>query len=166
MGMTETLDLPTVEWMTRLADVMSSDLAVFRKLGEIDCRLAVSILDGQEDGTRLSVQITFEEFAVTEIKEISEDQLTEMDFIIDTDQETWQDMVDNIRAGDGRPDLEHSLNALSITGIPIRVWSSDLLGKDMFFRFNQSLQQFFNNCAKALIAVSRKDMSDGRDPTR
>lgn len=148
MGVTAVADLPTVDWLTRLADELMSDPEPFHKLGEIDCRFAVSMLDGAADGGRLSVQVTFEEFAVTEIKEISETDLDDMDFVMETDQESWQEMVDNIRAGGGRPDLEHSLNALSITGIPIRVWSSDMIGKDMFFRYNQSLQQFVNNCAK------------------
>jgi hypothetical protein len=147
-GLTQGVDLPTVKWMQRLADAMTADADTFRKLGEIDCRMAVSILDGAPDGSRLSVQVTFEELSVVEIKEIEESELDSMDFVIETDQEVWQEMVDNISAGDGRPDLEHTLNALSITGIPVRVWSSDTLGKDMFFRYNQSLQQFFNNCAR------------------
>ncbi|MBZ4510952.1 hypothetical protein GBO22_12025 [Mycobacterium avium subsp. hominissuis] len=147
-GVSTSADLPTVEWFTRLAEVSKADLAEFRKLGEVDCRFAVNIFDGGPDGSALIVQLTFDGFDVSEIKEISDTGLESMDFVIETDRDSWLDMVDNIRAGDGRPDLDHTLNALSMASTPIRVWSSDPLGKDMFFRYNQSLQHFINKCAR------------------
>ncbi|MDO2361025.1 hypothetical protein, partial [Mycobacterium avium] len=104
--------------------------------------------DGGPDGSALIVQLTFDGFEVSEIKEISDTGLESMDFVIETDRDSWLDMVDNIRAGDGRPDLDHTLNALSMASTPIRVWSSDPLGKDMFFRYNQSLQHFINKSAR------------------
>ncbi|WP_075630295.1 hypothetical protein [Mycobacterium intracellulare] len=67
------------------------------------------------------VQLTFDGFEVSEIKEISDTGLESMDFVIETDRDSWLDMVDNIRAGDGRPDLDHTLNALSMASTPIRV---------------------------------------------
>ncbi|MGK2879343.1 MAG: hypothetical protein ACSLE6_00630 [Mycobacterium sp.] len=146
--MSTTTDLPTVEWVTRLAEINKADLAEFRKLGEVDCRFAVNIFDGDPDGSALIVQLCFDGFDVGEIKQISDTDLESMDFVIETDQDSWLEMVDNIRAGDGRPDLDHTLNALSMAATPIRVWSSDPLGRDMFFRYNQSFQQFFNNCAR------------------
>lgn len=147
-GVSTTTDLPTVDWLTRLAEASQEDLAEFRKLGEVDCRFAVNIYDGGPEGSALIVQLRFDGFDVDEIKQITEADLESMDFVIETDRDSWLEMVDNIRAGDGRPDLGHTLNALSMAATPIRVWSSDPLGRDMFFRYNQSLQQFFNNCAR------------------
>jgi hypothetical protein len=147
-GVSTSTDLPTVEWLTRLAETNMADLAEFRKLGEVDCRFAVNIFDGGPDGSALIVQLLFDGFDVSEIKEISDTELDSMDFVIETDRDSWQEMVDSIRAGHGRPDLDHTLNALSMAATPIRVWSSDPLGRDLFFRNNQSLQQFFNNCAR------------------
>ncbi|MBS4729315.1 hypothetical protein MSM1_13540 [Mycobacterium sp. SM1] len=146
--MSTSTGLPTVEWLTRLAEINKADLAEFRKLGEVDCRFAVDIVDGGPGGSALIVQVTFDGFDVSEIKEIGATELESMDFVIETDRDSWQEMVDNIRAGNGRPDLDHTLNALSIASTPIRVWSSDPLGRDMFFRYNQSLQHFINNCAR------------------
>ena len=51
------------------------------------------------------------------------------------------------RAGAPLADLEHTLNYLSLPGTPIRVWSDDPIGRDAFFRFNQTLQEFIENCA-------------------
>jgi len=147
-GVSTSTDLPTVEWLTRLAEINKADLAEFRKLGEMDCRFAVNIFDGGPDGSALTIHLLFDGFDVSEIKQISDTELVSMDFVIETDRDSWQEMVDNIRAGNGRPDLDHTLNALSMASTPIRVWSSDPLGRDMFFRYNQSLQHFINNCAR------------------
>ena len=147
-GVSTSTDLPTVEWLLRLAEINMADLAEFRKLGEMDCRFAVDIFDGGPDGSALIVQLFFDGFDVREIKQIGETELESMDFVIETDRDSWQEMVDNIRAGDGQPDLDHTLNALSMAATPIRVWSSDPLGRDMFVRYNQSLQHFINNCAR------------------
>jgi hypothetical protein len=57
-------------------------------------------------------------------------------------------MIESIAAGGGRPDLEHTLNRLSHTGTPIFVRSDDVLRRDLYFRFNQSLQEFVNASAQ------------------
>lgn len=147
-GVTATVVFPSVEWFQRLADLLAEDIERFRKLGEVDTKFAINITDGKADGTAWLVQIDFEEFSVTGIKEIEESALAGLDFIIETDRESWEEMVESIKAGDGRPDLDHTLNALSMAGTPIRVWSTDPLGRDAFFRYNQSMQQFVNHSAR------------------
>ena len=52
------------------------------------------------------------------------------------------------RENGGKPDLEHSLNRLSLPGVPIRLWAEDPLDRDMFFRFNGSLQEYVNESYK------------------
>lgn len=138
---------PSTAWFECLAEHMAEQHEQFRKLGTIDCTMAVSIVDGGADGEAWNVQVTFDEFTVSAVHEIEPDALEEVDFVLETDLETWQEMVESIEAGDGRPDLDHTLNRLSLPGTPIRVWSSDPLGRDMFFRFNQTLQRYINNCA-------------------
>lgn len=60
---------------------------------------------------------------------------------------TWRAMIESIAAGNGRPALDQTLNRLSHMGTPIRLRSDDQLRKDMYFRFNQSLQEFVNASA-------------------
>ena len=60
-------------------------------------------------------------------------------------------MIENIARGGGRPDLTHTLNYLSHMGEPIAVRSDDTMRRDMYFRYNQSLQEFVN--ASAQIAT-------------
>jgi len=94
------------------------------------------------------VQVRFEEYSVIEVKEVGEEESANADFILETDIDVWQEMVENIAAGQGRPDLDHSLNKLSLPGTPIRLWSLDPLARDLFFRYNQSLQEFWNASAE------------------
>jgi hypothetical protein len=41
----------------------------------------------------------------------------------------------------------HTLNYLTPPNTPMRAWSEDPVRRDLFFRFNQSLQEFFNASA-------------------
>lgn len=140
-----TCAFPSPAWFTELGRLMERDHDGFARLGTIDCSMAVSIRDGAPDHTPWHVRIDFEELSVREVRLIDEAGLREVDFVIETDVATWLEMVANIAANDGRPDLAHTLNGLSLPGTPIRVWATDPLGKDMFFRYNQTLQRFVNN---------------------
>lgn len=137
---------PSTAWFERLGELMDEQREEFRKLGTIDCTMGVSIIDGAPGGGSWNVQVSFDEFWVSSVREVDDAALADLDFVIEADLDTWQEMVESIEAGGGRPDLDHTLNRLSMPGIPIRVWSSDPLGRDMFFRFNQTLQSFVNNC--------------------
>ena len=53
-------------------------------------------------------------------------------------------MIESIAAGGGRPALDQTLNRLSHMGTPVRVHSDDPLRRDLYFRYNQSLQEFVN----------------------
>ncbi len=56
---------------------------------------------------------------------------------------------------DGRPALDQTLNRLSHLGTPMRVVSDDPLKRDLFFRYNQSLQEFVNASAAFPTAFAR-----------
>ena len=75
------------------------------------------------------------------------DDVARADFTLEASLATWREMIEVIARGHGRPDLTHTLNYLSHPGTPIRVWSEDPLRKDLFFRYNQSLQEFINASA-------------------
>ncbi len=56
-------------------------------------------------------------------------------------------MVDEIRRG-GRPEPRHTLSSLTLLGEELWLESSDQLREDKFYRFNQTLQEFFNLASK------------------
>ena len=141
------IPFPSCEWFERLASLMREQRERFRKIGFIDCSMHVTIIDGGPGGEPWHCQLTFEELDVTAVRAAAEPDARTADFVVETDVATWREMVESIADGGGRPDLDHTLNRLSLAGTPIRIWGEDPLGRDMFFRFNQTLQQFVNNCA-------------------
>ncbi len=55
-------------------------------------------------------------------------------------------MLDEIERN-GRPVLRHTLNSLVLIGDELWLESKDQLREDKFYRYNQSLQEFFNLAA-------------------
>lgn len=143
----DAIPFPSVAWFERLGALMAEQRDRFRHLGTVDCVMGVSILGGGPGGGDWHGQVTFEEFNVGVVREVDEEEITGADFIVETDLDTWREMIENIAAHGGHADLEHTLNYLSLPGTPIRVWSDDPIRRDAFFRFNQTLQEFIENCA-------------------
>lgn len=142
-----TVDFPSPDWFWRLGEIMTYQRAKFEQLGYVDCVMGVTIIDGAVGDQPWHVLVRFEEYDLAEVREVGDDEITAADFILETDLGTWQEMVDSICAGAGEPDLEHTLNYLCLPGTPIRLWSEDSLQRDAFYRFNQSLQRFVDNCS-------------------
>ena len=137
---------PSVEWFGALGAEMEADGARHRHIGEIDTSCVFSILDTPDEGD-VHILCTFEEYTLVEVTQLDDDfdpTTGEIDFILEGDFVDWQDMVDHLKTHEGRPGREFTLNFLSLPGTPLRCWSPDPLGRDMFFRFNQSLQAFVN----------------------
>lgn len=146
---------PSVAWFQRLADLMNADRARQEQLGYVDCVAEFTILNGGDDGQPLSIQVTFEEFEAIDVRQAKPDDAPRADFSLDAKLATWQEMIESIAAGNGRPDLEHTLNRLSHAGTPISLRSDDALRRDMYFRYNQSFQEFFNASARFRTVFAR-----------
>jgi hypothetical protein len=141
----ESLPFPSVAWFRRLAELMNADRVRHEHLGYIDCVARFTVVGG--DGRARSVQVTFEEFAAVDVREVSPGGTEGADFELEATLETWRAMIESITAGGGRPALVQTLNHLSHMGAPLAVRSSDPLRRDLYFRYNQSLQEFFNASA-------------------
>ena len=138
------LTFPSVEWFARLGELMEENRAVHQHVGEIDCSCVWTVFDADGQGTDRHFLTTFELYSMVDVREVTEEERVKANFILETDVWVWKEMLDSIAGGGGRPDLEHSLNRLSLPGVPIRLWAEDPLDRDMFFRFNGSLQEFVN----------------------
>ncbi len=145
------IPFPSLEWFRRLADLMNQNRALHEHLGYIDCVAAFTISDGGAGGRPFTVQVTFEEFEAVDVREAGTEDAPRADFVLEASMGTWREMIENIARGGGRPDLTHTLNYLSHMGEPIAVRSDDTMRRDMYFRYNQSLQEFVN--ASAQIAT-------------
>jgi len=148
---------PSVAWFQRLADAMNATRARQEQLGYVDCVAEFAVVDPDDPDAAVRIQVTFEEFAAIDVRATDPKDpaaRTRADFAIEAPAAVWRAMIESIAAGGGRPDLDQTLNRLSHLGTPMRVVSDDPLRRDLFFRYNQSLQEFVNASAAFPTAFS------------
>lgn len=137
---------PSLAWFEHLTELMNADRARQEQLGYVDCVAGFRVTDAA--GAQLfEVEVTFEEFSATGLADVTGDVST-ADFVLVATLDTWCGMIESIASGNGRPDLEHTLNRLSHMGTPMQLTGDDVLKTDLYFRYAQSLQEFFNASAR------------------
>lgn len=141
------IPFPSVEWFKQLAKLMNTNRARQEQLGYVDCVATFSVGDDSNGATPRHFQVTFEEFEAIGVKEVSSEEVVSADFALVASTETWSEMIRSIAEGGGQPDLDHSLNRLSHMGTPMKLNAPDPLKADLYFRYNQSLQEFFDASA-------------------
>jgi hypothetical protein len=110
----------------------------------IDCTMVVKV-DGPERAELY--EIAFESFAVKSIRRL--ERLADArprHFVLEAPAAVWREMIESIRANGGA-DLQHTLNYLTFPDDPMRVSGPDQLETDAFYRYNESLQRFFDGAA-------------------
>ncbi|HXK33513.1 MAG TPA: hypothetical protein VNM91_05815 [Dehalococcoidia bacterium] len=130
---------PSVEWFNAIKDLVNNS-PEFRQLGTIDAVVGVKV------GNKI-YELTFEAFELTNVREAAESDLRDMDFWLEQPYEKWQEMLENIKKN-GAADLSHTLNTIDLSMPEGFARSYDGYRRDAFYRFNQSLQDFFNASAK------------------
>lgn len=139
---------PDVAFFEQLAAFMREDRARQEQLGYIDCAACFVVEDGTADGFARHFLVTFEEFEATDVREVDAAGAAGADFALVATLATWRAMIESIAAGGGRPALEQTLNRLSHMGTPMKLEAPDAVKADLYFRYNQSLQEFFNASAR------------------
>jgi hypothetical protein len=130
---------PSVEWFNAVKDLVNAD-PNFRQLGTVDT------VTGAKVGNKI-YEITFEAFECTGVREVNENALRDMDFWMEQSYDAWKDMLENIKKN-GAADLTHTLNTIDLSAPEGFARSHDGYRRDAFYRFNQSIQDFFNAAAK------------------
>ena len=139
---------PSVAWFQRLVDAMNATRARQEQLGYVDCVAEFAVADPDRPRpTDVRIQVTFEEFSAIDVRSADPAEPARADFTIAASRPVWRAMIESIAAGGGRPALDQTLNRLSHLGTPMSVVSDDPLRRDLFFRYNQSLQEFVNASA-------------------
>ncbi len=136
------MKFPTVEWFQALADLAEVNAEEFRRLGFCDADMGIKILSENGRGEDRGFVLSFDGYRCKSIREVP-DPAKVADFVLEARYGTWKEMIENIRANGG-PDLKHTLNYLTLPGDPIKVSAADQLKRDLFFRYNGTLQEFFN----------------------
>ena len=136
------------DWFEALGQRMGAEAESFRRLGYVETRFVVRVLPeaGAEDDTGTCTGLAFDGYTLTEAKPLPEPWSFDPDFVICGRESAWSRMLDEIERN-GRPELRHTLNSLVLLGDELWLESRDQLREDKFYRYNQSLQEFFNLAA-------------------
>lgn len=132
-------EFPSVEWFRALADELNRSDS-FKRLGTCDAQMGVQV------GDRF-FEIDFEGFEVKDVREIDAARAEELDFVLVQPYERWKAMIENIQQH-GRAQAEWTLNSLDLAGEEEFARSKDYHRRDLFYRFNQTFQEFFDMAAR------------------
>jgi hypothetical protein len=130
-------EFPSTEWLQAVADLAMAD-ETYRRYGRVDTLAGIKV------GDRM-FRMTFDVFEIRDIREITFDDLRDLDFYMEMEPERWRAMLESIKEN-GHAGLEHTLNTLDLKlpdGLAINAMG-DGYRHDKFFRFNESLQRFFD----------------------
>lgn len=130
---------PSVEWFQAVADLVNNDEA-YRHLGTCDAEVGIEVGDR-------TFALTFEAFQVVNPREIRDRSAEDLDFTLVMPPEQWQAMLENIKEN-GRADHLYTLNSIDLNTPQEFAVADDYYRRDLFYRFNQSFQHFFDASAK------------------
>jgi len=142
---------PSGPWFDELVARATADTAALERLGIAEFRFGMEVL--LPDGTSQLFGLVLDGYDIS-----AEGPVTEAafgpDVVFSGPLDAWTEMVGWIEAN-GPADSAHSLNGLSIAGIPFEVRSSDAMGSDKFYRFMGTLQAVFDAAAAAVPVPAR-----------
>lgn len=136
-------EFPSEKWFNAVRAVYNAD-ETYRGAGggQCNCRSAMKV------GKRVFL-LVFEGFEVTEAREVEAAELDSVDFYLEMPPGDWQQMVQDI-ADHGAASLHYTLNTLDLNrpdGLAHSV-HGDQYREDLFFRYNQTFQFFFDASAR------------------
>ncbi len=132
-------EFPSVDWFEELKGRVNGTER-FKHFGTIDCVMGVQV------DARV-FKIVFEAFEVVDVSEIGSTDSDELDFTLAMSGPEWRGMLENIRTN-GQADLDHTLNSIDLEKPEAFAIGEDYTRRDLFYRFNQTLQDFFDASAE------------------
>jgi hypothetical protein len=132
---------PSLEWFQKIQKLVNDD-PNFKKLGTADASVGIKFSDRDE-----KYLLTFEAFEVVNVQEAKQPDLEAADFYLELPYESWKEMIQNIKMN-GHADLHHTLNTIDLELPEGFAQSKDEYRRDLFYRFNQTFQDFFNKSAE------------------
>ena len=139
---------PSVDWFDAIKDIVNKD-PDDRALGTVDCIVGVKV------GAKI-FELTFDAFECTTVREAAETDLRDMDFWLEQPYDKWVEMIENIKTH-GKADLSHTLNTIDLSMPEGLARAHDGYRRDAFYRFNQSIQDFFNASSKIDTQFAAKE---------
>ncbi|HMO53420.1 MAG TPA: hypothetical protein PJ994_02860 [Tepidiformaceae bacterium] len=132
-------DFPSIEWFRQAADLLEKSDS-YKRLGTCDTEMGIKVGDEY-------FEIDFEAFGVADIKKIDAPRADELDFTLVQSPEAWKAMLDDIKEN-GHATHEFTLNSLDLRSNEELAIGKDYVRRDAFYRFNQTLQEYFDMSAQ------------------
>ncbi|HYB89716.1 MAG TPA: hypothetical protein VEC38_01595 [Candidatus Binataceae bacterium] len=132
---------PSVEFFNALKDRINADPERLRRLGTTDVVLVVKI---DHPDRSECFEVTFAAYRCAEVRAVPNARATRARaVIVEGPDAAWREMIENIQLN-GQADLNHSLNSLTLLDTPMRVRAANQLDTDLFYRYQQTLQEYFD----------------------
>jgi hypothetical protein len=144
-------EFPSASWFEKMVSHATEAPEVYQALGFASFRLVIEVMD--ESGHARRFGIVLDGYDVLSEGEIDDLEDFRPDAILSGPIAAWREMVANI-AENGGADRGHTLNALSLAEVPLRVTSDDPMGRDKFFRYAETLQTLFDATGRREVAVA------------
>lgn len=138
---------PEPGWFLALGRLMEAEGEAFRRLGFAEVRFAIRVIANDGDRVEQTTALEFGGYTLSSAVALDDGAPFDADFIVCGRRAIWERMLDEI-ARNGRPEMRHTLSSLALIGEELWLESSDQLREDRFYRYNQTLQEFFNLAAK------------------
>ncbi|MGO8870214.1 MAG: hypothetical protein ACLQPH_02230 [Acidimicrobiales bacterium] len=139
---------PSDEWFADLVRRATADPEALQRLGTAEFCLGIEVLD--EDGGGLFGMV-LDGYDVFSAGRVDEEEFRP-DVVISGPLAVWREMVDAIEVHGGA-DTAHTLNTLTLAGVPLAVRAADPMGHDKFFRYMGTLQAIFDAAGSPATAV-------------
>ncbi|MDA8183303.1 MAG: hypothetical protein ACYCUF_03210 [Acidimicrobiales bacterium] len=134
-------EFPSAGWLEGLASHAAEAPEVYQALGFANFRLAIEVVD--PSGMPRRFGLVLDGYDVVSAGEIQDLSAFAPEALVTGALDAWREMLDNI-AENGGADRAHTLNALTLADVPLRVTSDDPMGRDKFFRYAETLQTLFD----------------------
>jgi hypothetical protein len=103
-----------------------------------------------EGGRDRQVDFVFEGYQLDGVHEVDDTASFDPDFVLGAPASVWRPMLNEI-SREGHPSLRRTLSSLVLVGDEMWLESADQLREDRFYRFNQTLQEFFNPSGRGAL---------------
>jgi len=153
---------PSVEFFEALRAQINANPDRFRRLGTVDMTLIAKI---DFDASRCDrYEIVFSGYRCTGVCHLaSTDPIPSDAVVLSGPYSAWREMIENI-VFHGQADLEHTLNTLTLFDEPLKAEAANQLDTDLFYRYQQNLQEFFDSAARVPVHFFNADSSAATAP--
>ena len=145
-----TAPFPSRPWFDELVARATADTAAMERLGIAEFRLGVEVV--LPDATRCLFGLEFDGYDIASAGPVDEAAFGP-DVVLSGSLEAWNEMITWIE-DNGAADSVHSLNGLSIAGIPFEVRATDAMGSDKFYRYMGTVQAVFDAAADTPVGTA------------